>query len=270
MSTIDPTARIAPGAVLGTDVSIGAYCTIGPHVEIGDGCRLESHVNVSGHSKIGARAVISAFASLGSPPQSLHYKGEPTRLVVGADCVIREYVTMNTGTAGGRGVTTVGGHCFLMANSHVGHDAIVGDHVVLANSVAIGGFGEVGDHAFLGGLSAVHQFTRVGAHAMIGAHVCVNHDVVPFVYAIGHRAELAGINRVGLMRRGFSPDAIRNVRKAYRAIFSGPGTLAERVEQVAKEFAGDSNAMCMVEFIRTGKSRRLATPRRGGGGDQEP
>jgi UDP-N-acetylglucosamine acyltransferase len=268
MSTIDPTARIAPGAVLGQDVSVGAYCTIGPHVEIGDGCRLESHVSVSGHSKIGARAVISPFASLGSPPQSLHYKGEPTGLVIGSDCVIREYVTMSTGTAGGRGVTTVGDHCYFMANSHVGHDAIVGGHVILANSVAIGGFGEVGDHAFLGGLCAIHQFARVGEHAMIGAHVCVNRDVVPFAYAVGHRAELAGINRVGLMRRGFSPEAIRNVRKAYRAIFLGPGTLAERIESAAKELAGDVNAMRMVEFIRAGKSRRLATPRRDAGGDE--
>jgi UDP-N-acetylglucosamine acyltransferase len=261
MSTIDPTARIESGAVIGQSVSIGAYCTIGANVVVEDNCRIESHVNLAGHTTIGARTMVSPFASLGTPPQSVHYKGEPTKLVVGADCVIREHVTMNIGTAQGRGQTIVGEHCFFMAGSHVGHDCAVGHHVTFANNATLGGFCDIGDYVFLGGLCAVHQFTRIGEQAMIGGLSGITVDVIPYGMAFGHRAVLGGINRVGLKRRGLSSDAIRGVYRGYRDIFFGEGTLAERVETVAKLSADNPYIMRMVEFIRSAKSRRLAVPR---------
>jgi len=261
MSTIDPTARIASGAVIGRNVSIGAYCTIGANVSIGDECRLESHVNLAGHTTIGPRTVISPFASLGTPPQSVHYHGEPTKLIVGADCVIREHVTMNTGTGKGRGETVIGDHCFLMVGSHVGHDCIVGNHVTFANNATLGGFCEVGDAAFLGGLCAVHQFVRIGTQAMIGGLAGVSFDVIPYGMAFGNHAVLAGINKVGLKRRGLTPEAIRGVYRGYRAIFYGGGTMSARVEKAAADYGADDFVMRMIEFIRSAQKRRLTVPR---------
>jgi UDP-N-acetylglucosamine acyltransferase len=266
MTSIDPTARIDKNATIGKNVSIGPYCVIGPDVRLGDDCKLTAHVVISGRTTIGPRTVISPFASLGSPPQSVHYHGEATSLEIGADCIIRECVTMNIGTAGGKGATKVGDHCFFMAYSHVGHDCVVGNHVVFANCVPLGGFVEIGDFVFLGGMSAVHQFTRVGSYAMIAASTMVTQDVIPYAYAAGTRVYLAGINRIGLTRGGFSRDDIHKVRRAYLSIFMGSGTLAERVEQIARERSDDKFAMRMIEFIRAGKSRHIATPR-GSAGD---
>jgi UDP-N-acetylglucosamine acyltransferase len=257
MTVIDPTARVERGARLGRDVIIGPYCVIGPKVSIGDGCQLLTHVHVTGRTTIGARTRISAFASLGTPPQSMHYHGEDTALTVGSDCDIREHVTMNIATAEGRGVTSVGDHCFFMVGTHVGHDCTIGQHVTFANNATLGGFAEIGDYVFLGGLSAVHQFARVGEHAIIGGLAGVNHDVIPYAAVVGHRGELAGLNRVGLKRRGFSSVQIQNIYRAYRAIFFGAGTLAQRVAKVAEECAGDELVMRMIDFIRAGKSRQL-------------
>ena len=162
MLAIDPTARVAPGAVIGANVEIGPYCVIGPHVAIGDDCKLIAHVHLAGHTTIGAGTTIYPFASLGTPPQSVHYKGEPTRLLVGARCQIRESVTINTGTQGGGGVTTVGDDCFLMVGSHIGHDCQVGRGVIIANNTVLGGHCHVGDHVFLGGHCAVHQHVHIG------------------------------------------------------------------------------------------------------------
>jgi UDP-N-acetylglucosamine acyltransferase len=268
MTTIDPTAHIDKRAMVGRNVSIGAYSMVGPHVSIDDDCKIDPHVNLAGHTTIGPRTVISSFASIGTPPQSVHYHGEPTKLVIGSDCVLREHVTMNIGTAKGHGATTVGDHCFLMAGAHVGHDCIVGSHVTFANNATLGGFCEIGDHVFLGGLCAVHQFTRIGEHAMIGGLVGVTVDIIPYAMVIGHRAELAGLNRVGLKRRGFSSNDIQNLHRAYRAVFFGEGTMAERIEKVASESAGDVLVMRMIDFIRTTKSRRLAVPRRRGSGGE--
>lgn len=270
MTTIDPTARIEKGAAVGRNVSIGAYCAIGPDVTIGDDCRIAAHVNIVGRTSIGPRAAIFPFASLGTAPQTVHYHGEPTRLLVGSDCVVREHVTMNTGTAKGHGVTTIGDHCVFMAGAHVGHDCTVGNHATFANNATLGGFCDIGEYVFLGGLCAVHQFTRIGEQAMIGGMVGVTVDVIPYALVIGHRATLGGLNRVGLKRRGFSAEAIRTVYRAYRAIFFGAGTMAERVENVAVEFAADPAVMRIVEFIRATKSRRLAVPRaRGAGSDDD-
>lgn len=259
MTAIDSTARVAAGAQLGKDVTIGPYCIVGPKVTIEDGCQLLTHVHVTGRTTIGPRVRISAFASLGTPPQSVHYKGEDTTLTVGADCDIREHVTMNIGTAGSGG-TRVGERCMLMVGSHVGHDCVVGNDVIFANNAAIGGFAQIGDHVFLGGVCAVHQFTRIGEHAIIGGLSGVTSDIIPYAAVIGHRGKLAGLNRVGLRRRGFSPEDLRKIYGAYRAIFFGAGTLAERVTATAERYAGDVQIMRIVDFIRSGK-RRLALPR---------
>jgi UDP-N-acetylglucosamine acyltransferase len=260
MAMIDPTARIEPGALIGQDVSIGPYCIIGPDVSIGDGCRLLAHVHLAGHSAIGARTVIYPFASLGTPPQSMSYRGEATRLVVGADCDIRQGVTMNTGTASGRGVTEVGDRGFFMAYTHIGHDCRIGNDVVFANSASLAGHCVVGDHVFMGGLSAAHQFTRIGAHAMISGVTALRGDVIPFGIAAGAKGRLVGINAVGMKRRQFSPETIRAVRAAYRQLFFGEGVLARRLEAVEAEF-GDNDAVArVIAFVREARNRPLCYP----------
>jgi len=264
VADIDPTARIAEGARLGADVVIGPYCIIGGEVTIGDGCKLLSHVNITGVTTIGPRTTIYPFASLGTSPQSVHYKGEASRLIVGADCVIRESVTMNTGTAGGHMETKIGDRCMFMAYAHVGHDCIIGNDVTFANGGTLGGHCTVGDFVFMGGYAAVHQFVRIGERCVIGGLSGVAHDVVPFAAAVGERAELAGLNIVGLKRGGFSRPQIHALRHAYRLLFSGEGTIFDRAEKIAKEFHDDKNVQRLVEFIRQTGKRRLTTPRAGG------
>jgi UDP-N-acetylglucosamine acyltransferase len=259
MSNIDSTARIAPGALLGKDVTIGPYCVVGPSVTIGDGCQLLTHVHLAGRTTIGPRTKISAFASLGTPPQSVHYHGEDTTLTIGADCDIREHVTINIATPEGSG-TRIGDRCMLMVGSHVGHDCVIGNDVVFANNATLGGFVEIGDHVFLGGLCAIHQFVRIGEHAMIGGMTGVNHDVIPYGIVIGNRGRLAGLNRIGLKRRGFSSADLQAINKGYRSIFFGDGTLAERVARAAEEHPDNPHVMRMITFIRAGK-RRLTLAR---------
>lgn len=261
MTRIDPTAQVAKGARLGDGVEIGPWCIVGPDVTLGDGCRLIAQVHVTGVTTIGARTVIYPQAVLGTPPQSVHYKGEPSRLIVGVDCIIREGVTMNTGTAGGLMETRIGDRCFLMAGAHVAHDCVVGNQVIFANNATLGGHAEIGDHVFLGGLCAVHQFTRVGSQAVVGGLVGVTEDIIPFGAAIGHRGELAGLNIIGLKRRGFTRAAIHSLRAAYRDLFTGETTFAERVERVAVTYAGDANVRQIVDFIRSAGKRRIALPR---------
>lgn len=268
MAKIDPTARVADGARLAADVEIGPFCIIGPDVEIAEGSKLLSHVNVQGHSKIGARATIYPFASLGTPPQSVHYKGEPSRLIVGSDCVIRESVTMNTGTAGGHMETVVGDKCMFMAYAHVGHDCIVGDNVTFANGGTLGGHCAVGDFTFVGGYAAVHQFVRIGERCVIGGLSGVVHDVIPFAAALGQRAELAGLNIVGLKRSGLARPQIHALRHAYRMLFAG-GIVLDNAEKVAAEFKDDANVQKMVQFVRDAGKRRVTTPRDAGSQDED-
>jgi UDP-N-acetylglucosamine acyltransferase len=262
MTSIDDTARVAAGAAIGADVTIGPFCVIGPDVVIGDGCRLIASVHLTGHTTIGPRTVVYPYCSLGTPPQSTRYRGGPTSLVVGADCDLRESVTMNRGTEDGGGVTTVGDRGFFMANSHVGHDCHVGNDVVFANCATLGGHCEIGDGVVIGGLSAVHQFTRVGTGAMIGGVCGVRGDVIPFGLANGDYARLEGLNLIGLKRRKFSRERIQAIRRAYQRLFLDPGVFAERLEQAAREFAGDETVMQIVAFIRAGEHRPLCRPER--------
>ncbi len=254
---IDRTARIATGAAIGPDATIGPYCIVGPHVVIGDRCSLAAHVNVAGRTTIGPGTTIYPFASLGTAPQSVNYRGGPTRLVVGADCDIREGVTMNTGTEDDRGVTEVGDRCFFMAGSHVGHDCRVGNDVTFANNAVLGGHVTVGDHAVLGGGAAVRQHCRVGEGAMVAGVSGVRADVIPFGYAVGQLADLVGLNVVGLKRRGFARAEIHRLRRAYRDLFFGAGAFRERVEAVAGEYDGDPLVRRVIDFIRAGGSQPL-------------
>ncbi len=260
MAKIDPTARVADGARLGAEVVVGPYCMIGPQVTLGDGCHLVSHVSIQGITEIGAGAKIQPFASLGSPPQSVHYKGEASQLVIGANCDIREGVTMNTGTAGGRMKTRIGDNCLFMTGAHIGHDCIVGNNVIFANNATLGGHAEIGSFTFLGGFAAIHQNARVGEQAMIGGVSAIRHDVIPFGITDG-AGHLAGLNLIGLKRRGFPREAIHKLRAAYRAIFFGEGSLSERVDAVSREYAGIEAVEKIVAFIRSSGKRGITVAR---------
>ena len=250
---IDPSARIEGKAAIGLNVTIGPYCTISPHVTIGDGCRLIAHVNVTGHTTIGPRTVIHPFASLGSPPQSVNYRGGATRLVVGADCSIRESVTMSTGTEDGGGLTEVGERCFLMVGTHIGHDCKIGNDVVFANNVLLAGHVSIGDHVVFGGGVAVRQFVRIGEGAMIVGLSGPRADIIPWGMAHGPLAHLVGLNVVGMRRHGISKTDIHRYREAYRELFLGDGEFRARLERVAADYSGDPMVAKMIAFIRAGK-----------------
>ena len=260
MPGVHPTAIVQDGARLEPDVEIGPYCIVGGHAVLGRGVRLIAHVVIDGHTQIGEDCVLHPFASIGGPPQHLAHKGEPTRLTVGPRNVIREHVTMHTGTALGRGVTAVGSDGLFMVGSHVAHDCIVGDHVVFANNATLGGHVQVADHVFMGGLSAVHQWSRIGRHAFVGGLAAVTKDVIPFGL-VGNDAHLEGMNLVGLKRRGFSRETINDLRAAYRLLFAEEGTFQERVDDVARVFNQSPEVMEIIAFIRADANRPLCLPR---------
>ena len=260
MPEIHTTAIVHSSAKIGPGVEIGPFCIVGAGAVVGRAVRLISHVVVEGLTEIGEHTVVHPFAVLGGAPQHLAHKGEPTKLVIGERNIIREHVTMHTGTTIGRGVTTVGSDGLFMVGSHVAHDCIVGDHVVLANNVALGGHVQVGDYVFMGGLSAVHQWTRIGRHAFIGGVAPVTKDVIPYAL-VGNDAHLEGMNLVGLKRRGFSRDTINDLRTAYRMLFAEEGTFQERLDDVARGFGRSAEVSEVVAFIRADANRPLCTPR---------
>lgn len=251
MQTIHPTAIIDAAAQLGSGVTIGAYSVVGPHVTLGDGVKLHSHVVIDGYTTVGAGCEVWPFAVLGGTPQHTRYAGEPSELHIGANCVIREHVTMHPGTAIGAMQTIVGNNGLFFAGAHVAHDCVVGDHVIFANNAALGGHVEIGDHVMLGGFAAVQQWCRVGAHAMVGAHSLVDADVMPFTIAAGNRATLSGINVIGLERRGFSPEIIVGLRDLFRNLIRGNGLFATRLAAVQERFAGTAEYDAVFEFIKT-------------------
>jgi UDP-N-acetylglucosamine acyltransferase len=251
---IDPRASISPRARIATDVEIGAFTLIGDDVEIGPGCRIGPHVVIEGPTRIGARNRVYQFASVGAAPQDKKYKGEPTRLEIGEDNVIREFVTMNRGTTHDKGVTRVGDDNLFMAYAHVAHDCQVGSHCVLANVATLGGHVELGDWVIMGGLSAIHQFTKVGAHAFIANNAAVTRDGPPYVMAVGQPAEPHSVNATGLSRRGFTPEQIRNIKNAYRVLYRSDLKLAEAVRKLEEAAAGQPELRIFVDFI--GRSTR--------------
>jgi UDP-N-acetylglucosamine acyltransferase len=260
MSTIDPTARVEDGAVIGVGTVIGPYCVIGPNAAIGANCQLLSHVQVMGHTSIGNDCVISPFVALGGAPQDLSYRGEPTRLEIGSGCTIREGVTMNVGTVKGGGLTRVGDRGYFMNNSHVGHDCVVGNDVIFATSATLGGHCDIGDFVYIGGLSAVHQFTRVGSQVMIGGVCGVRGDVIPFGLANGQYAVLEGLNIIGMKRRNFTRERLAAVRAFYEQLFHGPGVFADRLASVQSMAADDPAIAEILRFIAAGKHRALCLP----------
>jgi len=260
---IHPTAIVEDGARVGEGARIGPYTIVGPHAEIGEGCHLISHVVVAGRTTIGARTRIFPFASIGHEPQDLKFKGEASTVTVGADCTLREGVTINPGTTGGGLVTSVGDRCTFLANSHVGHDCHVGNNVIFSNGAMVAGHCSISDFVIIGGGAGVIQFARIGAHAFIGGMSALENDLIPYGMALGNRAYLSGLNIIGLQRRGFPREEIHSLRRAYRLLFADEGTLNERVEDVAMEFADNEIVQEIVAFIRAGGKRSVCMPREG-------
>jgi UDP-N-acetylglucosamine acyltransferase len=232
--TIHPTALIDASAIVADDVEVGPYSVIGPHVEIGSGTKIESHVVIKGPTKIGANNHIYQFSSVGEACQDLKYKGEPTRLVIGDNNIIREGCTLHRGTIQDAGITQLGSNNLLMANVHIAHDCVVGNNIIIANNAALAGHVKINDHAILGGFTAVHQFCQLGAHCMTGAGSVVLKDIPAFVMANGNAVAPHGINTEGLKRRGFSKSAIRGLREAYKVIYRQGNTLEEAIAQLQK------------------------------------
>lgn len=260
MAKIDSTARVEDGAVLAADVEIGPFCIVGKDVTLGAGCRLLSHVSIAGVTTLGANCVVHPFASLGSAPQHLGYRDEPTRLEIGEGCTFREGVTANTGTVGGGGVTRIGDRGYFMNNAHVGHDCIVGNDVIFATSATLGGHCELGDNIFIGGLSAVHQFTRIGSSAMIGGVTGVRGDVIPYGLVNGQWAYLEGLNVVGMRRRKFTAERLRTVRAFFQFVFHGKGAFKDRLEQSRTMRDNDPAIAEILDFIDGGQKRELCHP----------
>ncbi len=251
--SIHSLAVVAPGAELGTDVTIGPFCTVGPNVRLGDGVVLRSHVSVDGHATLGAGCEVWPFASVGGKTQDLKYKGGAPRLVVGEQTVIRECVTLNCATFDG-GETRVGSKCLIMAYCHVAHDCIVGDRVIMANNATLAGHVIIEDDAILGGMAGIHQFVRIGRMSILGGVTKAVKDVPPYMMADGDPLKVYGPNKVGLERHGVSPEAQMLLKQAYKIVYRMDLTTAKALERIEAELAPVPEVRNFVEFIR--KSER--------------
>lgn len=260
MGNVHPTAIVEDGARIDDNAVVGPFCILGPNVELAEGVELMSHVVIAGNTSIGPGTRIFPHACIGLPPQDLKYKGEKTSLVIGSNNIIREHATLHPGTASGKGETRVGDNCLFMVNTHVAHDSRVGNNVIMANNAVMGGHASIDDFAIIGGNSAVQQFVRIGKHCMIGGMCGCDSDVIPYSSVAGLREGLAGLNLIGLRRRGFSREEIHNLRRAYRMMFAAEGTLTERVNDVAEMFSGSALVMEVIDFIRADASRPIMQP----------
>lgn len=256
---VHPSAFVEVGAQLGQGVQIGPFCHVGPEVQLGDGVELKSHVVVSGKTVIGDGTLIFPFACIGEVPQDLKFKGEKTRLEVGARNRIREHVTMNTGTEGGGGVTRVGDDGLFMAGCHVAHDVQIGNRVIIVNNAALAGHCVVEDDVIIGGLSGVHQWVRIGQGAIIGAVTMVTNDVIPYGLVQAPRGELHGLNLVGLKRRGVARDDITALRAAFQMLAQGEGAFQDRARRLGEE-AESVYVRNIVDFITGASDRSFLTP----------
>jgi UDP-N-acetylglucosamine acyltransferase len=251
-ASIDETARVAPEAQLGPGVRVGAYAVVGAQVRVGKGTVIESHAVIDGDTVIGERNHFYPFCSVGLAPQDLKYKGEPTRLVIGDRNIVREFVTIHRGTAGGGGLTCIGNENLFMAYAHVAHDCQVGSHTIFANGATLAGHVEVGDHATIGAYSGVHQFCRVGNHAFMGGYTVATKDVLPYSKTVGNRACIYGVNTLGLQRRGFAPETITAIRRAFRVLVQGRLNTTGALEQLEKEPAVPE-VRSLIDFIRSAR-----------------
>jgi UDP-N-acetylglucosamine acyltransferase len=257
--TIDPRAAVHPKAVLGTNVTVGAFAVIDEETQIGDGTIVSPHAIIHKWTTVGKDCRIASFASVGGPPQDLKYAGEKTTLTVGDRCDIREYVTMNRGTHETL-ATIVGNDCMLMANAHIAHDCRVGDHCILANSVAFGGHVHAGNWVIVGGLTPVHQFSHLGDHAMIGGGYRVSKDVPPYVRAGREPMSFEGLNSVGLRRRGFTPETVALLDKAYTILYQSNLNVSQAVERIKAEVELIPEVQNVLAFIAGSKRGIIPGP----------
>jgi UDP-N-acetylglucosamine acyltransferase len=246
---IHPSAVVSPKAELGEGVKIGPYSSIGDHVVIGPDSVIGAHVVIEGHTQIGNRNWVSPFSTIGTPPQDIGYRGEDTRLLIGHDNVIREYVTINRATTKERWETVLGNHNYIMAYAHIAHDCVLGDHVIMSNVATLGGHISVGDHAILGAMVAIHQFVRIGDYAFLGAKSGIDRDVPPFMMTAGPRAKLYGVNRKGLARMGFSQDVIDGLKKAYQIIWRSNRKFSEGIRDVRQKIGSFSELELLLGFF---------------------
>ena len=256
---IHKTAIVDSKAKISSSVNIGPYCVIGPNVEINENVKIHSHVNISGNTKIGKGNKIYPFASIGNDPQDLKYNGEETKLIIGDNNKIREYVTINPGTEGGGGLTKIGNDCLFMISSHVAHDCQVGNNVIIANNVPLGGHAIIEDNVVIGGNSAVQQFTRIGKMAMVGGMTGVLHDVIPYGLSIGNRNYLQGLNLIGLRRANFNNKDILGLTEAYKEIFATKN-LTDNLSKLNGEFKENTLVKDVIKFITKDKKRSICTP----------
>ena len=255
---VDLGSVVSADAVLGPGVHVGPFCRIGPGVVLEAGVRLHSHVVLEGPLHIGPRTEVYPFTTLGCAPQHLAYAGEPTKLSIGADCIIREQVSIHRGTVGGGGETVLGDRVFVMAQVHIGHDCRIGDGVILGGNCTLAGHVEVGHHAFIGGVAGIHQFCRIGERAMIGGCAAVPMDVIPFGSAMGNHARLGGVNVVGMKRAGFSQATIQTLRLAVRDLFlPGPEPFLARLAPIAERYADSAEVARVLDFIQSHKHRPI-------------
>ena len=255
---IHKTAIIDPKAKIFSDVEIGPYCVIGPDVEIGEKTIIQSHVNITVNAKIGKGNKIYPFVSI-NHPQDLKYNGEPSNLIIGDNNKIREYVTINPGTAGGGGKTVIGNNCLFMISSHIAHDCLVGNNVIIANNVPLGGHAIIEDNVVIGGNSAVQQFTRIGKMAMIGGMTGVMHDVIPYGLSTGNRNSLIGLNLIGLRRAKFENKNIIGLSEAYKEIFATKN-IYENISKSTVSLKENPLVTNVINFITKDKKRSICTP----------
>jgi len=254
MAEIDATAIVSPNALLAPDVVVGAYAVIGPNVTIGSGCLIGPFTRVEGPAAIGERNQFYGHASIGGPPQDLKYKGEHTELAIGNDNVFREFVTINRGTTGGGGKTTIGNENFFMAYSHVAHDCHVGSYTIFANNATLAGHVEIADYATIGAFSAVHQFCRVGEHAFVGGGSMITQDVMPYAKTVASRDNRSyGINTIGLERKGFSKETVEALQRAYKILIRSKLRADEALQKIEEELGNFPEARYLVEFVRASK-----------------
>jgi UDP-N-acetylglucosamine acyltransferase len=258
---IHPSAIIDKSAEIGRNVTIGPFCSIGAEVKIADYTTLKSHVAIDGNTRIGRNTTIYSFASIGGSPQDLKYTGEKSELVIGENNVIREYVTIHPGTKQGGMITQIGDDCLFMVGSHVAHDCKIGNHVILANYVSLAGHVHIGDYAIIGGLSAVLQYVRIGNHAMIGGMSGVDKDVIPFGLAKSERATLAGLNLVGMKRRGFDLRQTLECAAAIEDLFGSSETFDKRLRSTIAKYPENPILKQIIQFIEQDRSRSYCTPK---------